>query len=180
MIKKIKDIINNNKNKLESPIRYARRIGVKLGKNIFLSTKHFSTEPYLITIGDNCRIAKDVKFFTHGGCWSIRFIYNDMDLDYFGKIEIGNNTYIGESSMILPGISIGDNCIIGAGSVITKSVPNNKFVAGNPARILGLTDDVYKKMKRFDLKTKNLSPMEKKDYLLCLDDSKFIKKDYLK
>lgn len=55
----------------------------------------------------------------------------------FGKsIEIGKNVWIGTRVIILPGVNIGDNCIIGANSVITKSFPDNKIIAGNPAKII--------------------------------------------
>lgn len=50
-----------------SPEKYARHIGVKIGKNSFISTRFWSSEPYLITIGDNVQITDGVRFFTHGG-----------------------------------------------------------------------------------------------------------------
>lgn len=162
--------------RFETPISYAERIGVNLGKNVLLSTKHFSSEPYLITIGDNCRIAKDVRFFTHGGAWCLRIIYNDPELDYFGKISIGNNTHIGELSLIMPGVTIGNNCIIGAGSVVTKCIPDNTVAAGNPIRVVGKTEDTYHNFKKYDLKIKHLSDTKKKKYLLSLPENRFISK----
>lgn len=66
-----------------------------------------------------------------------------------GKVNIGNNCFIGWGAIILPNTTIGDNCIIGAGSVITKSVPKNSIVAGNPAKIIGNTDEFIERHKKF-------------------------------
>ena len=180
MIKVIKNIIKNYKRRLESPTDYALRIGVNLGENVLLSTKHFPTEPYLVTIGDNCRVAKDVRFFTHGGAWTLRYVFNDEDLDFFGKITIGNNTYIGETAMIMPGVKIGNNCMVAAGSVVAKSIPDNTVVGGNPAKIIGDINNTYQGMKKFDVSTKKMSNSEKKDFLLNLDESRFVTKPYIK
>jgi acetyltransferase-like isoleucine patch superfamily enzyme len=153
---------------------YARFIGVKIGKGCLISTKLFSSEPYLIKIGNYCRIAKDVSFYTHGGLWSMRKKF--PNLDYFGKIDIGDYTYIGESAKILPGVTIGSNVIIGAGSVVTKSVPTGKIAAGNPARIVGDTEDFILKIQNFNVNTYGMSSEVKRNFLLVLEDIKFIKK----
>ncbi len=153
---------------------YAKAIGVKMGKGCYISTKNFSSEPYLIEIGENVRIAKKVSFFTHEGVWTLRKKYNLDDLDYFGKIKIGNNTYIGESVIILAGANIGENCIIGAGSVVSKSVPNNVVAAGNPLVYVSNIHEYLKKKVKINLSTKNLSLAKKKKLLLKLDDNKFV------
>ena len=54
----------------------------------------------------------------------------------YGKIIIGNNCFIGARSTILPGVTIGDNTIIGAGSVVTKDIPSNVVAVGNPCKII--------------------------------------------
>lgn len=154
--------------------KYARFLGVKLGKGCLISTKNFSSEPYLIEIGNHCRVASGVYFFTHGGLWSQRKKHSG--LDYFGKIKVGNYTYIGEGSKIMPGVTIGNDVIIGAGSVVTKSVPDGKIAAGNPARIVGETAEFVKKIKLFDVGSKGMDYDEKKKYLLNLPENKFIKK----
>ena len=173
-------IFKNFKRRFESPTNYALRIGVNLGTNVLLSTKHWSTEPYLITIGNNCRIAKDVRFFTHGGAWTLRYVFNDKGLDFFGKITIGNNTYIVETAMVIPGVRIGNNCMVAAGSVVAKSIPDNTVVGGNPARVIGNINNTYQGMKKFDISTKKMSIYEKKDFLLNLDEEKFVKKPSIK
>lgn len=113
------------------PEHYARYMGASIGKNCFIYTKHFGTEPFLIEIGDNVTIALDVKLINHDGSGQVLGrMYS------YRKIIIGNSVFIGMSSIVLPGVRIGDNVIVGAGSVITKSIPSNSVVAGNPAKYL--------------------------------------------
>lgn len=152
--------------------KYARYTGVKIGKNCSIATRNFGSEPYLIEIGDNVQITNDVKFFCHGAAWVFR--QKDPQFDFFGKIKIGNNVYIGNNALIMAGVTIGDNVIIAAGSVVTKSVENNSIVGGNPAKILGNIDDLGRRMTEYNVKTKGLSYEDKKKYLLNLDNNKFI------
>lgn len=175
------ELIEFVKSRMMSCEEYARKRGVKIGKGCFISTRHFPTESYLIEIGDYVRIATKVSFFTHGGVWSVRKIYNDEKLDHFGKIKIGNYSYIGEGCMIMPGVTIGEKCIVGGGSVVTKSVPDGCMVAGNPAKFIGYTDDFYKKLKeKSDLKCAGMTFEEKKEYLLSLSDDAFETKPFIK
>lgn len=153
---------------------YARLIGVNIGKNSWIQTKNFSSEPYLITIGDHCQITHGVCFHTHGGVQVLRNRHPDFDC--FGKIRIGNYVYIGNGAQILPGVTIGDRALIAAGAVVTKSVPANAIVGGNPAKIIGDTDSFLKKMMPYNLKSKLLSAKEKKKLLLSLEDKYFIHK----
>ena len=179
MFKSVFGIIRRS---LESPESYARRIGVKIGKQCRINTKNWPSEPYLIEIGDSVRIAPGTSFFTHGGIWSLRKLYNDPELDHFGKIKVGNNSYIGEDCMIMPGVTIGERCIIGGGSVVTKSVPDGCMVAGNPAKFIGYTEDFYHRMKEegFDTKTGRLSSEDKKKVLLSLSEDQFETKPFVK
>ncbi|WP_277012813.1 acyltransferase [Flavobacterium lindanitolerans] len=152
--------------------KYARYIGVKIGKNCSIATRNFGSEPYLIEIGNNVQITNDVKFFCHGAAWVFR--EKDPKFDFFGKIKIGNNVYIGNNALIMAGVTIGNNVIIAAGSVVTKSVGDNSIVGGNPAKILGNVDDLEKRMAGYNVETKGLSYEDKKRRLLNLDDNKFI------
>ena len=127
--------------------KFLQKRGVKFGKGCFISTREFPSEGYLIEIGDYVRIAPKTAFFTHGGIWSLRKYYNDPGLDHFGKIKVGSYSYIGECCMIMPGVTIGERCIVGGGSVVTKSVPDGCMVAGNPAKFIGYTDVFYQRLK---------------------------------
>ncbi len=165
----------------KSPEQWARERGVRIGKGCEISCREFSSEPYLIEIGDYVRIARGTSFYTHGGIIPLRKLHNDPELDQFGKIKIGNYTSIGANCMIMPGVTIGNNCIVGGGSVVTKSVPDGCMVAGNPAKFIGYTDDFYNKVKEtLNTKTGRLTPEEKKAVLLSLPDDAFIKKSFIK
>lgn len=177
----IKRIINHLFKLCATPEAYARHIGVKIGTACYISTRSWPSEPYLIEIGDYVRIASNTSFYTHGGTWTLRKIYNDNSLDTFGRIKIGDYTYIGEQCMIMPGVTIGKNCIIGGGSVVTRSVPDGIMVAGNPARFIGYTESFYNRIKdnkALCCKGKNIK--EKEKYLLSLPETEFVHKGNIK
>lgn len=171
----VKRLLNFYKRFFWSYEKYARYCGVKIGRDCFISTRYFSSEPYLISIGNNVRIASGVKFFTHGGLIPFRKKMN-CNLDMFGKIDVGDNVHIGDGTFIMPGVSIGDNCVIGAGSVITKSIPAGSVAAGNPARVVGKLDDFLERAKKMDVGSKGLDYSKKREYLLGLPDERFISK----
>lgn len=127
----------------------------------------FGSEPYLISIGNNVRITFGVKFATHdGGMWTLRKCGLLENADVFGKIVVGDNTNIGWNAIILPGVKIGKNCVIGAGAVVTKDVPDNSVVAGCPAKVIETIDEYYEKAKGKCDFTKNMSWIDKKTYLM--------------
>jgi serine acetyltransferase len=88
--------------------------------------------------------------------------------------------YIGNSAIILPGVTIEDNVIVGALAVVTKSIPSGVIVGGNPAKIIGKIEDYEKKILPYNVDLKGLSPKEKRCFLLSLSDEKFQPKDYLR
>lgn len=159
---------------LASPEKYARHIGVTIGKNVLISTRNWSTEPYLIIIGNNVQITHGVSIHTHGGAQAIRQQYPDFDV--FGKVVIEDWAYIGAFSQIMPGVTIGEGALVAASSVVTKSVAPHTVVGGNPAKYICTTEEYYERNKQFDLKTKGLNYQEKKKLLLSLPDDKFVKK----
>lgn len=168
LFQKIKDLYWLH---IASPEKYARHIGVNIGENNSIGRHHWSSEPYLITIGSNCQLTS-CRIYTHGGGQAIRHIHPDFDV--FGKVTIGNGVYIGANALIMPGVTIGNNALIAAGSVVTKSIPPGMVVAGNPAKIICTIEEYYERNKSYDLHSKNVS--NKREFLLKLSDDKFIKK----
>ncbi|MBG6213272.1 MULTISPECIES: acyltransferase [unclassified Cryobacterium] len=99
-----------------------------------------TTEPWLISVGDRVTISSGVTFITHDGSgWLFR---DERGRRYrFAPIRVGSDVFIGAGVTVLPGVSIGDRCVVGAGSVVTASVPEGTIVAGVPARpIKGWTE----------------------------------------
>lgn len=159
---------------IASPEKYARHIGVKIGKNSFISTRFWSSEPYLITIGDNVQITDGVRFFTHGGGNVAREKYPNFDA--FGKITVEDRAYVGSCSLIMSGVTIGRGALVAAGSVVTKSVAPGTVVGGNPAKYICTVDEYIERNLKYNLDSKGMTSAEKRNLLLSLDETKFIKK----
>ncbi len=149
------------------PIKYARSLGVRLGtecKLVSVGGATFGSEPYLITIGNHVEIAGEVSFLTHdGGAWLFRDEFPDLDV--FGTIVIGNNVFIGRRAIILPGTVIGDNCVIGAGSVVKGALASDGVYAGVPAKRLRELGEYKAKLLENNLKSKQLGALEKRRFL---------------
>jgi acetyltransferase-like isoleucine patch superfamily enzyme len=119
---------------------YARRLGAKVGSGCRIYTTRFGSEPFLISIGDRVTITSGVTLLTHDGAtWLTR---DERGRRYqYRPVTIGSDVFIGVNAIIMPGVTIGDEVIVAAGSVVTKSVPANSVVAGAPARIIGTYND---------------------------------------
>lgn len=147
------------RHKRSSVEKLAEKAGVVFGENnSFASCFWSSAEPYLIKIGSNCQITADVKIFTHGGSKVARTIYPKFDC--FGKVEIGDNVYIGNNSLIMPGVTIGSDVLIAAGSVVCHSVPSGVVVGGNPARIICKVEEYIERNKPYNLDTYDICPAD--------------------
>lgn len=105
--------------------------GLKVGKNVYLfqDVEIDSGYPYLIEIGDNCRIGKDVLILAHDAT-----TFKDLGITRIAPVRILDGSFIGQRSIILPGVTIGPRAMVAAGSVVNRSVPEGRAVAGNPAR----------------------------------------------
>lgn len=144
-------------------VGYAKHIGVNMGKNVNIygnPSDMFGTEPWCITLGNNVHITREVLFVTHDG-GTLLFRHLIPDLEMTAPIMVGDYVYIGVRSIILPGVTIGNNCIIAAGSVVTKNVPDNSVVGGIPAKFIKSTDEYLEGIKKRSLKLGHLKGEEK-------------------
>ena len=147
---------------MERNIKYLKKCGVNIhGKPNYISPDvYFDGHDYSkITLSDGCVISKEVFLLTHDysiarGIMALQKSWDGYSTPHFLKeIYIGENSFIGARTMILPGTHIGRDCIIGSGSVVKGNIPDNSIVVGNPAQIMAKTDEWA------------LSHIEKHDYL---------------
>lgn len=115
---------------------------IEIGENSIINMNCTFLDTNKIIIGENAVIAPDVKIYTafHPIKVNERFKKDENGKEYLVTaalpVIIGNNVWIGGGTIILPGVKIGDNCVIGAGSVVTKSIPDNSVAFGNPCRVI--------------------------------------------
>lgn len=108
--------------------------------------------PWMLKIGDYCKITRGCSILTHDYSRSVIRMYCGDVIGEAGETIIGNNVFIGINSVILMGTQIGDNVIIGSGSVVSGKIPSNVVVAGNPAKIIRTLDDHIEKRRSRTLK----------------------------
>lgn len=125
---------------------YIKR-GLKCESDLrLMGVPQFGSEPYLIQIGKQVTISKNVQFINYdGGTYIFRNDDDFKDIIKFGEIKIKDNCFIGANSIIMPGVTIGTNCVIGAGSIVTKSIPDNSVAVGVPAKVIMTTEEYKKK-----------------------------------
>ena len=102
-----------------------------IGKNIIINKGATFISPGKVEIEDNVLIGPEVKIATVDHDFS-----NRHNLMHFAKVTIRNNAWVGIGAIILPGVTIGRNAVVAAGAVVTKDVPDNAVVAGNPAKLI--------------------------------------------
>ncbi len=129
------------------PIKYARKLGVTIGDNCKLNgTPDWGSEPWLIFIGNHVELSGDVAFITHDGAtWVFRSEERYKKVIRYGKITIKDNCFVGMRSTIMPGVTIGPNSIVGAGSLVVKDVPEGCVYAGVPAKFICTVDEFKEK-----------------------------------
>lgn len=118
-------------------VRAARFQGVQVGEGCRIYIHSFGTEPFLIAIGDRVTITSRVRILTHDGSTCLVKDERGVRFQKYSQVRIGDDVFVGVNSIILPGVSIGSRVVVAAGSVVTRDVPSDVVIAGNPARVIG-------------------------------------------
>ena len=125
---------------------------IETGKNFFANYNCTILDVARVRIGDNCQFAPNVAIYTAGH--PIHPDTRNTLYEYGKEVTIGDNVWLGGNVVVCPGVHIGNNVVIGAGSVVTKDIPDNMVAAGNPCRVIReITEEdkkYYYKNLKFD------------------------------
>lgn len=135
-----------------------KSLGMKIGKGVNLPSSTWIDIPhcFLISIGDNCGFGPQCLILAHDA------MPNEyLDATCIGKVIIHESCHFGARTVILPGVEIGPNSIVGANSVVTKSIPPNSVASGNPAKVIMSLEEYLNKHRK---KLKTHPNFEYKEY----------------
>ena len=160
-IKKVWKSLYSSYLRKSNPVAWAKKIGVNFKGEIHIYGRvSWSTEPWIITIGNNVHITDGVKFITHDG-GTLLYRNQIPDLEITKPIIVGDNVYLGNNVIVLPGVTIGNNVVVGAGAVIAKDIPDNSVAVGVPARVIKSADDYFEKISKESIHLGHLKGKEK-------------------
>lgn len=147
IISKLKEVYYRSSS--DRYIAYLRGLGVQIGSGTYIqnpkNTEIDVTRPSLITIGKDCFFNDHVELHSHDWVTHV-FLRSDREfVNSSGRITIGNNVAFGRHVMVLKGVTIGDNCFIGANSTVSKDIPANSIAIGSPAKVVMSLEDYYQK-----------------------------------
>lgn len=113
---------------------------IEVGKNCFINYNCMILDNAKVKLGDNCLIAPNVAIYTAGH--TLHPDARALGYEYGIEVTVGDNVWLGGNTVICPGVHIGNNVVIGAGSVVTRDIPDWSFAAGNPCRVIRkITED---------------------------------------
>ena len=126
----------------EARWRKLRSLGMFIGEDVWLpdSTSIDTSHCFLISIGDHCGFGEECVLLAHDAQMD-----EYLDAARLGRVIIGESCHLGARTIVLPGVTIGPRTIVGAGSVVSRSLPPNTVCAGNPARVICSLDEYLDK-----------------------------------
>ena len=124
--------------KILSPFWCDYGFNIEVGENFFANFNLVILDEARVTFGDNVFIAPNCAFYTAGHPLDVA--QRNAGLEYSLPIRVGNNVWIGGNVCVMPGVTIGDNTVIGAGSVVVHDIPAGVLAAGNPCRVIRRLD----------------------------------------
>lgn len=140
----VKDLLGKSEGAFINPPFYCDYgTNIEVGKNFFANYNCTILDVAKVKIGDNCQFAPNVAIYTAGH--PIHPVSRNSLYEYGKEVTIGDNVWIGGNAVICPGVHIGNNVVIGAGSVVTKDIPDWHVAAGNPCRVLRKITDADKR-----------------------------------
>ncbi|MCL8538319.1 sugar O-acetyltransferase [Chryseobacterium gallinarum] len=107
---------------------------IKTGENFYANHNLVILDCARVEFGDNVFIGPNCSFYTAGHPLDVK--QRNEGLEYARPIKVGDNVWLGGNVVVLPGVSIGNNSVIGAGSVVTKNIPDNVVAVGNPCTVV--------------------------------------------
>lgn len=119
---------------INQPFRCDYGCNIFIGNNFFANFNLTILDEAQVKIGNNVFIGPNVSMYT--ACHPLNADERNTGIEWAEPITIGNSVWIGGNVTIVPGVTIGDNVVIGAGSVVTKDIPSNVVAVGNPAKVI--------------------------------------------
>ena len=119
---------------IEQPFMCDYGYNIEIGENFYANHNLMILDGNKVIFGDNIFIAPNCSFYTAGHPIDVE--KRNQGLEYAKPITVGDNVWIGGNVVVLPGVTIGSNCVIGAGSIVNRDIPSNCVAVGNPCRVI--------------------------------------------
>ena len=119
---------------VESSFQCDYGYNIFVGENFYMNHNGVILDAAKVEFGDNVFIAPNCGFYTAGHPIDVE--QRNKGLEYAKPIKVGDNVWIGGNVVVLPGVTIGNNCVIGAGSIVVKNIPDNSIAVGNPCKVI--------------------------------------------